>query len=106
MAKRKPKMAIVGHTPDGKPVVDGVFRIFDTIGLPLDSVLDLVSQKGWVVSWLDFYKDAAKAGWTHKTIMNRVSIAVSDCGLSDAHHVLDQLEKLPEYIESIEPQNN
>lgn len=44
MAKKRLGFEIVGVTPDGKEVVSGVFRVFDTMGLPLDTVFDLCDQ--------------------------------------------------------------
>lgn len=49
MAKKRLGFEIVGVTSDGKEVVSGVFRVFDTMGLPLDTVFDLCEQH--LLSW-------------------------------------------------------
>jgi len=79
MAKRKKKgLEVVGHTPEGKQVVSGVFRVFDTCGLPLDVVFDLCDENNLIPSWTHFYDDAIKQGWSDKTIFNRLSSTIPD----------------------------
>ena len=72
--KKRPEFDTVGITPEGKKVVSGVFRVFDTIGLPLDVIFDLCEQENLMPSWTHFYDDAIK----EKTIYNRLETNVSD----------------------------
>lgn len=101
MGRKKKGITQVGVTPEDKKAIDGVFRMFDTIGLPLDIILDQLHERDLVVSWKHFFRDALKAGWTLKTTMNRVTIAVRDAYLPDyADEVVKRLELLKERIES------
>lgn len=62
------KFRIVGQTSDNKLLFAGVFEFYNTNGLPLDVLFDFMIKKGWMPSWIDFYEEALKAGWKHKTI--------------------------------------
>jgi hypothetical protein len=99
MAKKRLGFEIVGVTPDGKEVVSGVFRVFDTMGLPLDTVFDLCEQHKLVPSWIHFYDDAIKQGWSEKTIMNRLETSICDAYGKD--YWLGVEERLTLYIKSL-----
>lgn len=68
----------VGTTEDGKPVYKGVFKFFETMGLPLDSLFYCILQKGAAVSWIDFYKEARIAGMEHDRILSKLEESVCD----------------------------
>jgi len=87
-------MTVSGFTSERKPVVTGVFRLYDTIGLPLNIILDQIILNGWVVDWEVFYNDAMKAGWKKTTFRNRVSEALQDAGQIDAKNRKDILVRL------------
>lgn len=78
MGRKRPSMDVVGLTSDNKKVVNGIFRLFDSTGLPLDVVFSMCEEKNIIPSWIDFYNDAIKQGWTEKTIMNRLEINIRD----------------------------
>lgn len=78
MAKKKLGFDILGITKDGTTVVSGVFRLFDTCGLPLDIILDLCQENNLMPSWTHFYDDAITQGWIDKTIFNRLETNISD----------------------------
>ena len=65
-------MQIVGKTEDGQKVVSGVFKLFDTLGLPLEDVFTQCKKNNYLPSWTHFYNDAMKQGWKHKTIMTKL----------------------------------
>jgi len=90
------KVKVVGKSPtDGKLVVKGIFKLFDTTGLPLFIIFDTCEQNNWLPSWIDFYKEAIKGGWSHKTIVNRLSEALSDTyGTDFKDVVIDRLNKI------------
>ena len=59
-------------------MVSGVFRYYETIGLPLDVLFDCLRQKGAVPDWLCFYFEAIKAGMQHDRILAKLEPALSD----------------------------
>lgn len=89
------KVKIIGKTTDGKLVVKGIFKLFDTTGMPLFMVFESCEQNNWLPSWIDFYNEAVEAGWTHKTIVNRLSESLSDTyGKEYSDVVIDRLNKI------------
>ena len=75
---RKQLLTVVGVTEDGSKVVSGIFRMFDTVGLPMDVVLDVCRNSGFIPSWTHFYTEAIAAGWKPKTVYNRLMDNISD----------------------------
>ena len=91
--KKRMQFHSLGITPENVIVVDNVFKLFDSLGLPLDAVFDLCKEKNMMPSWTHFYDDAIKQGWSHETIMNRLSINVSDVyGKEFCDEVIKRLE--------------
>lgn len=78
MRKTKRGLNIVAVTPEGVNVVDGIFRIFDTLGMPLDEVFNQCKEHNLMPSWIHFYDDARIQGWSHETILNRLEIGIRD----------------------------
>lgn len=74
----KNRFRIVGKTEEGQPVVAGCFMMHDTEGMPLPITFTLLSAKGWVPSPIHFYENARKAGWSDKTIFDRLEEAYLD----------------------------
>ena len=71
-------MTIVGKTTDGKYTISGIFKMFDTLGLPLDVIFQICVEKNMMPSWIHFYNEARAAGWKHKTIISRLSDSIND----------------------------
>lgn len=93
MRKTHIKFNIVGITPEGVHVVDNVFRIFDTDGLPLDELFYQCKEHNLMPSWINFYEDARLQGWSHKTIMNRLEVSIRDVyGKEFSDGVLERLQ--------------
>ena len=89
------KVRIIGKTTDGKSVVTGIFKFFDTTGIPLFVLFELCEQNNWLPSWIHFYEDGKKQGWEHKTIINRLQEGLSDCyGKEFSDQVIARLNKI------------
>lgn len=67
-----------GTTTDGKPVMSGIYRFYETYGLPLDIIFDVFVKKDWVPSWIDLYKDCQLAGMSYNRILSKIGEAISD----------------------------
>ncbi len=63
--KNGPLLKVSGKTTDGKIVVAGIYRVYETYGLPLDIILDSLNQLGAVPDWLAFIERHVKAGARH-----------------------------------------
>ena len=87
-------METVGKTSDGKTVVAGVFKFYETHGLPLDSIFDCLISKNCIPDWLCFYVEAVSAGMKHDRIIEKLSAAISDSfGAGVRDHVVGVLNK-------------
>ena len=90
-------LAKVGETETGLAVVSGVFRFYETHGLPLDILLDALRMKGAIPCWISFYREALVAGMKHDRIIAKLREAISDVfGDGMATYVCDRLERLGE----------
>lgn len=88
---------IVGRTVEGKPVVAGVYRVFETLGLPLEVVLQVVHDKDMVPCWMSLYREAKAAGMQHDRILSKLDPAISDSyGVVFRDFVIRALQKLHE----------
>ncbi len=84
---------VTGRTSDGKTVVSGVYRFFETHGLPLDVVFDLLRGRDSVPDWTAFYREAQAAGMKHDRIIAKLSESISDSyGGEFRDEVLKRLE--------------
>lgn len=68
----------VGIDSNNNQVLAGVFQFYDSHGLPLDIVFSLLKDQGYSISYYDFVKDAAIAGWKNETIILRLREAIID----------------------------
>ena len=76
--KRKNSIVVIGEAKDGKQVLSNVFRFYDTVGLPLTVVFQILDDKGFLICWSSFFQDATKAGWKPETILSRLEESIVD----------------------------
>ena len=65
-------------TNSSTKALSGVFRMTDTVGLPLEIILLECRDRGVAVAWDEFISDAKAHGWTDKTIRKKIMGAVSE----------------------------
>jgi alanyl-tRNA synthetase len=84
----------VGETSDGKKVISGVFRLFETHGLPLSDILSILKQRDYIIDWFDFYQDALSAGMKHDSVIAKLNEAINDSyGTEFKNTVIRRLEQ-------------
>ena len=84
-----------GITQDSKPVYGGIFKFYETYGLPLDIIFSIFKEKNWVPDWIDFYLDAIKAGMEHNRILSKLEEAISDSfGIEWSNEVISRLNNI------------
>ena len=69
---------IVGKTTEDQLVLSGLYKYFETTGLPLDIILDQVKTKNMVPSWKHLYNEMIQAGMDHDRAISRISLAIFD----------------------------
>ncbi len=74
-----PEIKISGKTVEGKLVVQGIFQITSSFGLPIEVILDILTKNGMVIDWIDYYESSLSSGCNRNTIINRIESAVGDC---------------------------
>lgn len=88
-------MIQIGRTSDGKRVFSGLYKFYETVGLPLDTLLSCFKEKDILPDWLDFYQAAKKAGMEHGRIISKLEADISDAfGKELADQVISQLNNI------------
>jgi hypothetical protein len=91
----------IGKTTDGKIVVDGVWEMYETHGLPLDIIFSICMEKDWVPSWIDIYLQMKKSGMDHDRILSKLEESISDSfGKEFCMTVISKLELIFEIKEN------
>ena len=71
-------ISIIGETPEGKSVVDGIWKTYETHGLPLDNIFDVCIQKNWIPDWTKLYIQMLSSGINHDRILSKLEEAIND----------------------------
>jgi hypothetical protein len=87
-------LEVAGYTTDGKMVIKGIFRFFETTGLPLDIIVDQITSRGCVPSWYDYFLEATAAGIPPERVKSRMEEVILDVyGRKYWEDVKERLEK-------------
>lgn len=87
-------LEIAGYTTDGKVVIKGIFRFFETTGLPLDVIIHSLKDRDCIPSWYDYFLEAKAAGIPPERIKSRLEEAILDVyGRKYWEGVKERLEK-------------
>jgi hypothetical protein len=93
--KNKQHLKQVVITTDGKRVFTGLYKFYETIGLPLDVLLSCFHAQNIAPDWMDFYKSARQAGMGHDRIISKLEEAISDSfGRECSDQVIFTLDKI------------
>lgn len=71
-------LALAGRTVDGRAVVSGVYRVHETSGVPLDVILESVRERGMLVDWQSFVREAVAAGMSRERAISKLEAAIVD----------------------------
>src|SRR5688572_28584362 len=69
---------IVGKTTDDKIVVRGVYRFFETHGLPLEIIFDLLKERNMIPDWINLVEEAELAGMKFSRILSKLEDPIAD----------------------------
>lgn len=70
-------LPLVGLTTEGGEVHD-IFYLHDTMGFPLEVLLDSFQKYRLTISWSLFYEQALAKGWNPRTTVSKMEGAVQD----------------------------
>ena len=95
MAKIKKNILYqTGQTADGKVVLGGLYKFFETHGLPLDVLFICCMERNSVPDWIELYRAARVAGMQHDRILSKLEEAILDSyGKEWADIVISRLDK-------------
>jgi len=87
-------LPVVGKTPEGFLVVTGVYKFFETHGMPLDALFAVLIEHKLMPSWIDFYDAAKRGGMQHDRIVSKLDPAIVDVyGAEFRDQVFDRLRR-------------
>jgi hypothetical protein len=69
---------VIGKTVDDRTVVQGVYRFYETTGVPLDVILDQLRERGVVPDWPQFVIEAVEAGMSVPRAISLLEPALAD----------------------------
>lgn len=85
---------LVGKTTTGSGVVTGVYRYYETYGIPLDVLFEELRKRNFVPDWNAFIQEALAAGMKKLRILSMLSPALSDTyGTEFCNYVIAKLEQ-------------
>ncbi len=94
--KHTPLLWISGKTIDEKPVISGLYRYYETYGIPLDLIVDLLLQNGLVPNWRDTLSEMLKAGMNERNALNMLRDIMVDANMPS--EIVTRLPKLVQQI--------
>ena len=84
-----------GVTSEGKKVVSGVYRCFETLGVPLDVLLSILADEFVIPDWLALFDEAVGAGMKPGRVFAKIEEAAADAyGADFCVQVMLRLRKL------------
>lgn len=71
-------LSVSGQTTDGITVVRGVFRLYETEGLPLDVLFEALKERNCIPDWKVFVQEAEGAGMKLDRVLSKLDPAIAD----------------------------
>lgn len=93
--KSKNCLKQIGVTEGGTPILAGVYREYETSGLPLDVLLPMLSDIPAIPCWISLYREAKQNGMAHKRILSMLQYPIIDAyGSAVKDRVFSTLDRL------------
>lgn len=90
-------LKLEGKTVDGKLVFSGVYRLYETHGIPFNAIFESLDQRGALPDWVALIREARAAGVKPGRAIAKIHDAVSDVfGPKIQAVVIGTLEKVVE----------
>lgn len=71
-------LTLVGETLEGHKIVSGIYRFYETTGLPLDVTLEFLRAREMVPDWPAFILEAVEAGMSPERALSMLDAAIAD----------------------------
>ena len=73
-----------------------MFRLYETRGVPLDTIIEEFDRQGYIIDWIDFYESSTKSGWNGKTTLKKIEYSLMD--VKEKEYCDNVLQRLKLYI--------
>lgn len=67
-----------GVTSDNKKVISGIYKMFESHGIPLDVIFSLLKERNIIPDWINLYRDCRRSGMGHDRIISKLEEAIND----------------------------
>lgn len=95
MNLKKSQFEIVGKTTDNKLIINGIYRIHETFGVPLSEIFLFLIKNNSIPNWIELYKDMRKAKIDHSIILLRLQDEIDDSyGKEWSEEIVKTLKKI------------
>src|ERR1700723_1546697 len=78
MSKKNNSIITQIGTSNDTVIVGGIWKMYETHGLPLDAIFILCMEKNWIPCWLTLYNDMLASGMKHGRIISKLEESISD----------------------------
>lgn len=70
-----------------------IVHLVESRGVPLELIIQVFEEHGYVIDWLDFYQSCVDKGWNIKTTINKIEYSLMDVkGKEYTNEVLNRLK--------------
>ncbi len=77
-------------------MVGNVFRMYETKGVPLETIIQKFDELNYLIDWIDFYESSIQSGWNVKTTLKKIEYSLIDTKGKD--YTTQVLTRLKFYI--------
>ncbi len=71
-------LEVKGKTTDDRLVFGGIYKIYETRGIPLDVILGHFHNNNYMPCWVSLYDDCVKAGMKRERVIPKIETACAD----------------------------
>ena len=72
------KLEISGITDEGFKVVKGCLVFTNSVGIPLDILIDVLYQNKMLIDWIDYYDECVQQGQKQSNLLQKIENALVD----------------------------
>jgi alanyl-tRNA synthetase len=74
----KVNLKITGVTPENYYTISGIYKLYETYGIPLDIIVDFFFLRGYIIDLEAFRQDCILAGMNDKSITIKIERIVDE----------------------------
>jgi hypothetical protein len=72
-----------------------MFRVLVTYGVPLDNMISILHEQGYLIDWVDFIEQSIKEGWKFKSTLVKIEVSLIDTfGKDYSKEVINRIQQI------------